>query len=225
MPASPPSSGLGCGPPPRPTALRPAPRPAPRPAKPPATGAASRPRTTLRRHVATAAASAASAGEFFARLDQTGILVRLRYSTRNSGQVTGYAVALPGDTPRNGEPVWYGGGKLAADLSWPGLAQRWTRPARPDSPLTPDEADALREYAARTATDATARIRARVVILAWDASPPPPVPADPRADAENGRGLLLVDAISERWAWYFPGSQPSTDAPGQHGKVVWAIVQ
>lgn len=67
--------------------------------------------------------------------------------------------------------------------------------------------------------------RARVVILAWDASPLPPVPADPRADAENGRGLLLVDAISERWGWYVPGEQPSADAPGQHGKVVWAVVQ
>ena len=60
------------------------------------------PRITLRRHVATAAASAASAEEFFARLDQAGILVRLRYSTSNPGQVTGYAVALPGDTTRNG---------------------------------------------------------------------------------------------------------------------------
>jgi hypothetical protein len=117
------------------------------------------PRTTLRRHVTTAAASAASAEEFFAKLDQAGILVRLRYSTRNPGQITGYAVAFPDDTARNGEPVWYGGGKLAADLSWPGLAQRWTHPVRPDSPLTPDEADALWEYAARTAADATARIR------------------------------------------------------------------
>jgi hypothetical protein len=55
--------------------------------------------------------------------------------------------------------VWYGGGKLAPDLSWPKLQQRWTRPARPDSPLTPDEADALWEYAARTVADATDRIR------------------------------------------------------------------
>jgi hypothetical protein len=117
------------------------------------------PRTTLRRHVTTAAASAASADDFFARLDHAGILVRLRYSTSNPGQVTGYAVALPGDTTQNGEPVWYGGGKLAADLSWPRLAQRWTRPAWPDTPLTPHEADALWEYAARTAADATARIR------------------------------------------------------------------
>ena len=117
------------------------------------------PRVTLRRHVSTAAASAGSTGEFFARLDQAGVLVRLRCSTRNPGQVTGYAVALPGDTARNGDPVWYGGGKLAPDLSWPKLQQRWTRPARPDSPLTPGEAEALWEYAARTVADATARIR------------------------------------------------------------------
>ncbi|HEX6525717.1 MAG TPA: hypothetical protein VF070_37745, partial [Streptosporangiaceae bacterium] len=116
-------------------------------------------RLALRRHVSTAAASAASTQEFFARLDQAGVLVRLRYSTRNPGQVTGYAVAMPGDTTRNGDPVWYGGGKLAPDLSWPKLQQRWTRPARPDSPLTPGEADALWEYAARTAADATDRIR------------------------------------------------------------------
>jgi hypothetical protein len=60
-------------------------------------------RLTLRRHVSTAAAaaSAASTEEFFAKLEQAGLLVRLRYSTRNPGQVTGYAVALPGDTTRN----------------------------------------------------------------------------------------------------------------------------
>ena len=75
------------------------------------------------------------------------------------GQVTGYAVALPDDSTRNGKPIWYGGGKLAADLSWPRLAQRWTRPARPDPPLSAAEADAMWEYAARTAADATARIR------------------------------------------------------------------
>jgi hypothetical protein len=115
-------------------------------------------RLTLRRHVSTAA-SAASTTEFFARLDQAGVLVRLRYSVKTPGQVTGYAVALPGDTTKDGEPVWYGGGKLAADLSWPRLQQRWTRPAPSDTPLTPGEADALWEYAARTAADATSRIR------------------------------------------------------------------
>src|SRR6185437_14814157 len=53
------------------------------------------PRLTLRRQVATAAAASASGQEFFARLDQAAILVRKRYSVKNPGQVTGYAVALP----------------------------------------------------------------------------------------------------------------------------------
>ena len=88
------------------------------------------PRLTLRRHVSTAAAGAGSGEEFFARLDQAGVLVRKRFSVTSPGQVTGYAVALPGDTTKDGGPVWYGGGKLAADLSWPKLAQRWS-PTRP----------------------------------------------------------------------------------------------
>jgi hypothetical protein len=52
------------------------------------------PRITLRRAVCTAAAGAASEEEFFARLRDSGILVRIRYSVRDPGQVTGYAVAL-----------------------------------------------------------------------------------------------------------------------------------
>ena len=92
------------------------------------------PRVTLRRHVATAAASAGSETEFFARLEEAGVLVRVRYSIRNPGQVTGYAVALPGDTGPGGGPVWYGGGKLAADLTWPKLRRRWTGPGGPPVP-------------------------------------------------------------------------------------------
>ena len=83
------------------------------------------PRVTLRRQVSTAAAAAASEQEFFARLRHSGVLVRTRHSTRNPGQVTGYAVALPGDTTKAGAPVWYGGGKLAADLTLPKLRRRW----------------------------------------------------------------------------------------------------
>ena len=87
------------------------------------------PRVTLRRAVSTAAAGAASEQEFFARLDAAGISVRKRFSTRNPGEVTGYAVALTGDTTREGGPVWFGGGKLAADLTLPKLRCRWD--ARP----------------------------------------------------------------------------------------------
>jgi anti-sigma regulatory factor (Ser/Thr protein kinase) len=54
----------------------------------------------------------------------------------------------------------------------------------------------------------------QVLVLTWDASLDPPEMADPAADAENGRGLVLVEALSARWGWYF--------AAGLGGKVVWA---
>jgi hypothetical protein len=119
------------------------------------------PRVTLRRAVNLAAASSATAKEFFARLEAAGITVRQRYSTKNPGQVTGYAVALNGDVNKDGKPVWYSGGKLAADLTWPKLALHW-HPARQvtDIKLTPAERAALFEDAAKAAANATAHIRA-----------------------------------------------------------------
>jgi anti-sigma regulatory factor (Ser/Thr protein kinase) len=57
----------------------------------------------------------------------------------------------------------------------------------------------------------------RLLILVRDASPLPPVPVSASADAENGRGLLLVNAISNRWNWYVP--------PHDSGKVVWALLE
>jgi anti-sigma regulatory factor (Ser/Thr protein kinase) len=59
--------------------------------------------------------------------------------------------------------------------------------------------------------------RAQVLILVWDASPQPPVRTDASGTAENGRGLMLVEAISERWDWY------AMQAP-DGGKVVWALL-
>src|ERR1039457_361165 len=118
------------------------------------------PRDTLRRAVTTAAASAGSEQEFFTRLEQAGVLARKRFSVKNPAQVTGYAVALPGDTGKDGEPVWYGGGKLAADLTWPKLSQRWTRPgAAPGDRFTAAERGAIWEHAAQVAADAAAQIR------------------------------------------------------------------
>jgi anti-sigma regulatory factor (Ser/Thr protein kinase) len=56
--------------------------------------------------------------------------------------------------------------------------------------------------------------RARLLMLVWDASPLPPVRVSPDGEAENGRGLLLVEALSTRW-----------DHFGHHGggKVVWVL--
>jgi len=83
------------------------------------------PRVTLKRAVSTAAAGASSEQEFFSRLEDAGVLVRKRFSICNLGEVTGYAVALPADTTQAGEPVWFGGGKLAPDLTLPKLRHRW----------------------------------------------------------------------------------------------------
>jgi hypothetical protein len=83
------------------------------------------PRVTLRREVCTAAAGASTEQEFFARLADAGVAVRQRYSTIQPGEVTGYAIGLPGHTARDGGVVWYGGGKLAADLTLPKLRRRW----------------------------------------------------------------------------------------------------
>jgi anti-sigma regulatory factor (Ser/Thr protein kinase) len=57
----------------------------------------------------------------------------------------------------------------------------------------------------------------QILILVWDASPRPPVLADASDEAEHGRGLMLVDAVSEQWGWY---SREDSD-----GKFVWAIAR
>jgi anti-sigma regulatory factor (Ser/Thr protein kinase) len=62
----------------------------------------------------------------------------------------------------------------------------------------------------------------RVRIEVWDADPRPPVPNDPAADgmpdleAEGGRGLFLVAALSAQWGW------AATQDPA--GKLVWSEV-
>jgi anti-sigma regulatory factor (Ser/Thr protein kinase) len=48
-----------------------------------------------------------------------------------------------------------------------------------------------------------------------DPTPPPRPWQAPGDDAEHGRGLLIVDALADRWAWY--------PAPGG-GKFVWAAL-
>ena len=69
----------------------------------------------------------------FSRCGENAVWVRkglwlarqtVRYSTGNLGRVTGYAVALTGDTARAGGQVWFSGGKLAGDLSLPRLRAR-----------------------------------------------------------------------------------------------------
>jgi hypothetical protein len=122
------------------------------------------PRVTLRRAVCTAAAAARTEHEFFERLRQEGVFVRMRASTRNPGEITGYSVGLACHTNRDGGVIWYGGGKLAADLTLPKLRQRWnprSRAAQPSAArrITASERNAAYAYAAREARTTASYIR------------------------------------------------------------------
>jgi hypothetical protein len=88
-------------------------------------GWAEAPRVTLRREVSTAAAGARTEAEFFGRLAESGVVIRKRCSVTRQGEVTGYAVGLAQHTTKDGAIIWYGGGKLAADLTLPKLRHRW----------------------------------------------------------------------------------------------------
>ena len=82
----------------------------------------------LRGKVWSALAGATSFEQFTDRLRRDGVLVRPRMSTLDPEVVTGYAVALPptgADAAEGLEPVWFGGGKLAPDLTFPQLQARW----------------------------------------------------------------------------------------------------
>ncbi len=54
-----------------------------------------------------------------------------------------------------------------------------------------------------------------LLIQVWDGDQRRPACQDPEPDAESGRGLLLIEALSAHWGCW------SQD--GQDGKVIWAI--
>lgn len=58
---------------------------------------------------------------------------------------------------------------------------------------------------------------AQILILVWDASLRPPALMDVTDEAEHGRGLMLVEAVSERWGW--------CSLEDGDGKFVWAIAR
>ncbi len=85
----------------------------------------------------------------------------------------------------------------------------------------------------------------QLLVEVWDSNPEPPVRAEANLTMENGRGLLLVDAVSTNWGYYnvvqeiMPSelSAPTADwgsggryelterDPGLDGKVVWALIR
>ena len=57
--------------------------------------------------------------------------------------------------------------------------------------------------------------RHSVLIQVWDADHHHPVRQDVGPDAEAGRGVLLIEALSTQWGFYVPD--------GRDGKTVWAL--
>ncbi len=61
----------------------------------------------------------------------------------------------------------------------------------------------------------------QVLVEAWDGSPAPPAMGPTSEESETGRGLLMVQAMSRRWGYYYPavGTLPPAAV-----KVVWALI-
>lgn len=115
---------------------------------------------------------------------------------------------------------------LPADPSAPGLARKFLREAcRGQEATVVDEAELLVselvtnaiqhgappiELLIRCAGDDALEICVR------DSDPAVPVPRGAQDDAEGGRGLLLVDLVSDRWG---------TETDPDDGKTVWFTLQ
>ncbi|WP_328741951.1 mobilization protein [Streptomyces caniferus] len=109
-------------------------------------------REWLREQAYTVAAAVRSVDDYFTVLTSLGIQVKQRIGPE-SGEVTGYSLAAPGDTAR-GEPVWYGGSKLAPDLSFNRLRERLPTQDVTDRPQHIDDPHMAwrgAEWAVRTA--------------------------------------------------------------------------
>jgi hypothetical protein len=94
-------------------------------------------RTWLRDQAYAVLAAVRTEEEFFDVLGALGIKVNKRIGTE-TGEVTGYSLAAPGDTNTHGEAIYFGGSKLAPDLSLnrirETLADPTARPAKQQRP-------------------------------------------------------------------------------------------
>lgn len=91
-------------------------------------------REELREYVRTVVAVARDEAEFFSVLGSLGIQVKLK-TAPETGDVMGYAVALKpeaDDTNAAGEPIFYGGSRLAPDLSLPKIRKALAAKPAPD---------------------------------------------------------------------------------------------
>ena len=80
-------------------------------------------RFRMERIVRSSAVAAGREAEFVRRLRRSGLLVSARFADQQHSVVTGYSVAER--PPQGMRALWYGGGKLARDLTLPALRTRW----------------------------------------------------------------------------------------------------
>ena len=82
-------------------------------------------RRRLERVVRACAGASQNESEFVTRLREHGLQVRPRYAEGDTTQVTGYSVRQAVGGEDRGRAVWYGGGRLARDLTLPALRRGW----------------------------------------------------------------------------------------------------
>jgi len=138
------------------------------------------------------------------------------------------------DQPQPGPAGWplHAALDLGALPTAPGCGRAWTRQILWEWQLTSlaDSAQLIASELLTNASLASRRLdrpairltlvcdRVRLGILVRDFDPRAPAPRHASEDDESGRGLMLVEAISDQCGWYRP-------ADGTPGKVVWAIIQ
>lgn len=96
-------------------------------------------RETLARQVRACATGARDEADFLRRARRAGLLIRPRWEQGGRTTVVGYSVALR-PSEKGTKPIWFGGGKLADDLTLPDLRARWQEPTEDQA------ADAFREW-------------------------------------------------------------------------------
>jgi hypothetical protein len=82
-------------------------------------------RQRLERVVRACAGASRNETEFVVRLREHGLQARPRYAEGGRSKVVGYSVRLAGGEHDRGRAVWYGGGRLARDLTLPTLRRSW----------------------------------------------------------------------------------------------------
>ncbi|MDQ1249552.1 MAG: hypothetical protein WA988_12970 [Candidatus Nanopelagicales bacterium] len=99
-------------------------------------------RTYLSRAVRVAANESANDEQFFARLRDGGLVVKVRMSTTNPDQVTGYSVGFRGQADADGNAITYSGSSLSGQ-SLPRLRQGWDALPRVGPPAEQMDTDTM----------------------------------------------------------------------------------